>query len=258
MPPVRPRVFQNGLAPILAKVQKHLRKLFYRMRERISLGTPRTVAFSGGAHSLFCSAGQKARNYKLNLSWRGLMWRDIPGFIGAYQVSTGGKVRSLARKIVKRSGHVCGLRGRVLRPHKSHSGYLYVCVGARKFSVHYLVLSTFKGPALGRTANHLNGDKLDNSVTNLEWVSHRGNVMHSRNILGTRGKFLSVRDCVDIIKLSHQGARVCDIAKTYNVRRQAISGILTGYRWPCEDYPAIRDARKKFPPRLRHKRFRTY
>lgn len=58
------------------------------------------------------------------------------------------------------------------------------------YSIHILVLETFVGERPeGFTANHKDGNRYNNSLANLEWVSHSENVRHSRDTLLHRGQY---------------------------------------------------------------------
>lgn len=67
----------------------------------------------------------------------------------------------------------------------------YVKVHLDKFySVHLLVLENFVGERPeGYTANHKDGNRYNNSLSNLEWVPHSENVRHSRRTLLHRGQY---------------------------------------------------------------------
>ncbi|GAG38368.1 unnamed protein product, partial [marine sediment metagenome] len=74
-------------------------------------------------------------------------------------------------------------------PNLSRKGYLFVSLlhnGKRKtFSVHRLVLNAFNRLRHSHEeCNHINGDKQDNCLENLEWVTHGENIRHSINVLG--------------------------------------------------------------------------
>ena len=99
-------------------------------------------------------------------------WRDIPGYEGLYQVSDHGRVYS-------------ALSGRVLRPQRVGAGYhaLYLCRNGTKNRqyVHRLVASAFLDNLGNRTdINHKDGDKTNNVLSNLEWVSRGENNLHSK------------------------------------------------------------------------------
>lgn len=76
--------------------------------------------------------------------------------------------------------------GRILRPHKDRYGYLQLnlCPGRKKVKVHRLVAKAFvPNPENKPQVNHINGDKADSSVDNLEWCNNQENVLHSYRIL---------------------------------------------------------------------------
>ena len=103
-------------------------------------------------------------------------WKDIPGFEGAYQVSNLGRVRSLDRR--DRLGR--RFRGRVLILQKYPNGYLHVALGrGPQHLVHRLVAGAFlQNASRLREVNHKNGNRADNRLENLEWVSSSDNKKH--------------------------------------------------------------------------------
>lgn len=108
-------------------------------------------------------------------------WRDIPSCPG-YQASSDGQIRSLDRRIDCIDGKSRALRGRVLAQANHSAGYKSVNPG--KFlgsrTVHVLVLEAFTGSRPeGMWVNHKDGNKHNNSIDNLEWVSASDNQRHA-------------------------------------------------------------------------------
>lgn len=105
-----------------------------------------------------------------------MRWKDIKGYEGIYQISDMGLVRSLPRK--RR------LEIKILKPHESSWGYQSVGLTrpsgrSKTCRVHTLVAETFIGPRTPkRVINHINGDKRDNRVSNLEYVTALENYKH--------------------------------------------------------------------------------
>jgi len=107
-------------------------------------------------------------------------WRPVVGYEGLYEVSDLGRVRSARRASNTHPG-------RILKPNLSPSGYLDVqlCRHNRPihFRVHRLVLAAFvRRPIDREQANHINGVKIDNRPSNLEWLTPSGNKRHAHRI----------------------------------------------------------------------------
>jgi len=100
------------------------------------------------------------------------IWKDVLGYEGLYKVSNLGRVVS-KRKILK--GWECV------------NGYwLYrLCKNGktRQFSAHRLVAINFLPADLNRNyVNHIDGDKLNNNLDNLEWCTNSENIQHAYKI----------------------------------------------------------------------------
>ncbi len=115
-------------------------------------------------------------------------WKDIKGYEGSYQVSSMGHIRSLDRYGKRTDTTIRKLKGRVLKPFPVNGGYLsiYLCDehGKKSFKVHRLVALTFiQKPSNKNEVNHKDGDKQNNSVVNLEWVTRAENNQHAFRVL---------------------------------------------------------------------------
>lgn len=101
------------------------------------------------------------------------IYKDIKGFEGRYKVSNFGNVRS---ENYKNTGKV-----KVMSPVLHHTGYLYVHLGKNVTkSVHKLVADTFiDNPNNYPVVNHIDGNKQNNKVDNLEWTTALDNIRHA-------------------------------------------------------------------------------
>lgn len=117
------------------------------------------------------------------------MWKDIKGYEGLYQVSTDGEVRSLDR-YEKSKGNSTRLRkGKIRTLSVDKDGYkkigLWKDSKVKHFKVHRLVAETFiENPHNYPVVNHIDGNKENNSIENLEWCTVRDNNIHSIEVLG--------------------------------------------------------------------------
>lgn len=108
------------------------------------------------------------------------IWKDIMGYEGYYQVSNLGNVRSLDRVITYSNGSNVLTKGKVMAQNVCGRGYKQIHLkmnGKRKpFNVHRLVAQAFiPNPNNLPQINHINEDKTDNRVDNLEWCDNRYN-----------------------------------------------------------------------------------
>lgn len=171
------------------------------------------------------------------------VWKDIPDYEGSYQVSNMGRVRSVDRVVTYKNGRIQKHKGRVLKP-GNNRGYervvLYNDNGYNNKSVHRLVLETFKPHVnmIDLQVNHIDGDKLNNHLTNLEWVTGLGNISHAYDTglitnIGERSPsaILSNTDVLEILQRLDAGEPQKDIGLDYGVSRSCISKINRGYNW---------------------------
>ena len=110
------------------------------------------------------------------------IWKDIQGYEGLYQVSNYGRVKSLERK-VKSKGGFRKVSERILKPMVTSYGYRAVSFynpNNKKYKIHRLVVQAFlNNPNNYEQVNHIDGDKTNNHVDNLEWCSHEMNMQHA-------------------------------------------------------------------------------
>lgn len=115
------------------------------------------------------------------------LFKAVNGYEGVYEIGNSGTVRSLDRIIHKADGTSQPINGKRLSPGVGSHGYLTVSLNhkgnSRTYCVHRLVAELFiPNLLLKKQVNHIDGNKLNNSVKNLEWVTHQENAIHAVDI----------------------------------------------------------------------------
>ena len=155
-------------------------------------------------------------------------WRPIKGYEGLYEVSNTGEIKSLPR--VRKNGKSSYLqKEKLLRQSNTTTGYKKVELvkdGKRKsLKVHRLVAQAFiPNPQNKPQVNHLDGNKINNNVSNLEWATISENVQHGYDTGLNSNKY--TLDEEKIIKLYTEGQSLNEVAKIFNCSVGVIQRIL--------------------------------
>ena len=115
------------------------------------------------------------------------IWKDIPDYENIYQASNLGRIRTHPNKITYTKWHGARhwktriMSGRGDNPKTGKRVGLWKDGKAKDWLVARLVAITFLGKPEGNanTVNHINGNRLDNRIENLEWLSNADNIRHA-------------------------------------------------------------------------------
>jgi len=172
------------------------------------------------------------------------IWKDVIGYEGIYEVSSRGRIMRVAGGMGTTAGHI-------MKATRQRSGYLYVGLrrdGKRQdvMRVHRLVAEVFLDPAPSpqHQVNHKNGNKSDNRVENLEWVTASENIRHAFDILGREATIapskgeangrakVTRRDVKRIRKLYKNGDRTQrELAVMFGIGTSTVSNIIRRETW---------------------------
>lgn len=144
----------------------------------------------------------------------------------------GYRVSSLGKIIGKRGG----------RGFKNSEGYLMVKLWKKSYSVHSIIWEAFNGPVpKGLEINHIDLDKTNNALSNLELLTHKENVQHAYrvgNFEKNRGEKnprakLTSQQVREIRSLFNQGNhKQVRLAELFKVSYRSISLIVNNKTWP--------------------------
>jgi len=108
-------------------------------------------------------------------------WKDIPNYEGFYQASTEGRIKKL--------NHGKNKVERIVFKAQDNCGYLRCCLTKDKKSnmkhIHILVAMTFLNHIQNghkAVVDHIDGDKKNNNLSNLQVISHRENIIKGHQL----------------------------------------------------------------------------
>lgn len=164
------------------------------------------------------------------------VFEDLKGYEDSYQISDSGRIFTKRRLVGNQIYY-----GRELVPQVTRDGYLKITLCkegiCKKFYLHRLVAIQFINNNYNLPqVNHKDGNKLNNSVSNLEWCTKEYNQNHAvRTKLMQRGQErpsakLTENQVLEIYKLKGI-LRAQDIADQYGVSKNTINCILRGSKW---------------------------
>lgn len=167
------------------------------------------------------------------------IWKDIKGFEGKYMISNHGRLKSFSVKVLKRfpdgfithgSIDTSGYRGHNLGTSKSDRKYT---------RIHTLVASYFIEKHLeSECVNHIDGNKLNNHHSNLEWTTLGDNIRHAvkiglHDLKGENHPHskLTKSDVYEMKELRKQGWMHQKIADKFGVCRRQAGDVINGVNW---------------------------
>jgi len=167
-------------------------------------------------------------------------WRDVVGYEGIFQVSNFGRIK----RISVRSSHSSRFVGRFRKPQKHNDGYLQIDLSRGHHQlIHKIVMDAFVGPCpSGYEVNHIDHDRQNNCLRNLEYVTPKENVNKSL-VLGvallnkargekqglaklTTEQVVNIRRIFNENKISYRA-----LGKMFNVNGRAIQAIVLRETW---------------------------
>lgn len=176
-------------------------------------------------------------------------WKAIPGYNSLYFASNKGRIKSVDMECQNTGRDSNGNPatrvhyGKFLSCKKlTKKGYMRANLLNKCFQWHRLIAMTWiPNPDNKPQVNHIDGNKTNNNVDNLEWCSNQHNRDHAvRTGLHASGERarnkLTTEQVIRIMEAIDTGVRVCDLSRQYNVSRSCIDNIKSRVTWKCISY----------------------
>lgn len=173
------------------------------------------------------------------------IWKDISGFHG-YQGSSLGRIQSFRDY----HGNITN-ESRILKMTINKDGYYELTLYDKEHKkvtkrVHRLIAETFLGPHPNLVVNHIDGDKLNNKIENLEFVTAERN----STLASEQGLYKSKP--VRIVETGEEFRSIRECAEAIGTHPSNISDVLSGKNKASRDltFELLDDKPKKEPPNI--------
>ncbi len=162
------------------------------------------------------------------------VWKDIENHSGIYQISNLGSVKRVGRIIIRADNKLYPVEQCILKHQVDKAGYHRLCLRTdgkqRYFSVHRLVAYAFiSNPNNYLEVNHLDGNKSNNQVSNLEWCTRSMNKIHSYRVLGQKKRRSKIPpEIMNEIKLRYSNLKSYkQVGLLYNISNVHVKRIVS-------------------------------
>lgn len=151
------------------------------------------------------------------------IWKDIEGYEGKYQISNLGRIKKINKNSLNEEHYV--------KPYINQRGYCTVKLfktERKEERIHRLVAQAFiPNPENKAEVNHIDGNKQNNTITNLEWNTHEENVVHAFKTGLNRGRKPALsdeqkREVKHLYKPFDKEFNITALSKKFGVSRNVI------------------------------------
>lgn len=168
-------------------------------------------------------------------------WYDIKRYGGCYQISDSHKIRSISRTVVDKIGRPLKFHGKYLTVKISKSGYFFVRLSIKDKSKREFIHRLIAEVKINNLSNlpfinHIDGNKLNNSIENLEWCTHAQNMAHAfrtnlvPRVVGENQARSKLKNN-EVREIFASKLVLRKLAEIYNVDHKTIRAVKKGITW---------------------------
>ena len=170
------------------------------------------------------------------------IWKEVKEFESAYEISNLGKVKSLKRFKKHWKGGLSIVHEKILKMSINSKGYFNVDLSCdekylKSVDVHRLVALHFiPNPENKPYVNHIDGNKQNNNVSNLEWSTASENTKHAfkiglmKNDVGEKSKNVKLTE-KEVLEIRASNLMNTELGRIYNIHSTMISKIKLRRSW---------------------------
>lgn len=126
------------------------------------------------------------------------VWKDVKGYGGRYKISSFGNVKSMERIVKNKNGYRV-IKNLIMKKYISTNGYHIVMLSknskTKTHSIHSLIAASFMNHipnGFEIVIDHIDNNKLNNHIDNLQLITNRENSIKDRNCKGESSKYVGV------------------------------------------------------------------
>lgn len=183
-------------------------------------------------------------------------WKDIEGYEGLYQVSNLGNIKSLERKVLCKNGEFKTIHEKNRKPFKDKDEYLGLTLSKngklQTIKVHREVAKAFIPNNNNKEqVNHIDGNKNNNIISNLEWCTNQENRNHAikNGLANQRGEHNPMskltlelaKEIRELYRKDKNKYKIKVLADMFGVCFQNIHGIITYRTWKEKNWGTVKN-----------------
>lgn len=170
------------------------------------------------------------------------LWVDVVGYEGLYMISNLGQIKRLQRTVCRKDGRQAEIAEKVLSPGSGKSRYQSIRLTngdvVSTAYIHHIVLTAFLGiRPHGMQACHCDGDRQNNSISNLRWdtvsANHADKRLHGTSNTGEKNQNSKLSDqlVANLRRRRKEGASITTLANEFSVSRMTASRAASHKSW---------------------------